>query len=274
MKTYKAMDIMTFSKQLESRMKERLENFNPDQDEILKTGHALTFIREIIAELKQFASTYKFTDEPEEIRFFKEIKPVFLSQFFYYKKVFALRLFDSFKDLKTRQSNYYKILQHLERFVQKNLEFYEYCMTSTTYLDKHYFTRNRQNHKSIDRDEKFSTGYDTKLAKILANELLKKYILDLLKKSQADRSTDTSTTLTWTGSKTDLIELIYALHSVEGFNSGTANIKVIASAFEDVFNISLGDYYRTFQDMRIRKRSQTPFLDTLKERFISRLYTE
>lgn len=274
MKTYKAMDILTFSKQLESRMKERLNEFSADQDEILKAGHVLTFIREIIAELKQFCSSYKFTDESEEIKFFKEIKPVFLSQFFFYKKVFALRLFDSFKDLKTRQANYYKILQHLERIVQKNLEFYEYCMTSTTYLDKHYFTRNRQNHKSIDRDEKFSTGYDTKLAKILANELLKKYILDLLKKSQADRSTDTSTTLTWTGSKTDLIELIYALHSVDVFNNGTANIKVIASAFEDVFNISLGDYYRTFQDMRIRKRSQTPFLDILKEKFILRLSSE
>src|SRR5690606_22729081 len=268
------MDILTYAKQLEGRMKERLEEFNADQDEILKIGHALTFIREIIAELKQFASNYRFTDESEEIRFFKEIKPVFLSQFFYYKKVFALRLFDSFKDVKTRQVNYYKILQQLERFVQKNLEFYQYCMTNTTYLDMHYFTRNRQPHKSIDRDEKFTTGYDTKLAKVLANELLKKHVLDLLKKSQAARSTDTSSTLIWTGSKTDLIELIYALHSVEVFNNGTANIKVIASAFEDAFNISLGDYYRTFQDMRIRKRSQTPFLDTLKEKFTNRLYAE
>lgn len=268
------MDILTYSKQLESRMREQLEEFNADQDEILKVGHALTFIREIIAELKQFASTYKFTSESEEIKFFKEIKPVFLSQFFYYKKVFALRLFDSFKDAKTRQANYYKILQQLERFVQKNLEFYEYCMTNTTYLDKHYFTRNKQTHKSIDRDEKFSTGYDTKLAKVLANELLKKYILDLLKKSQTDRSSDIYSALIWTGSKTDLIELIYALHSVDVFNNGTANIKVIASAFEDVFNISLGDYYRTFQDMRIRKRSQTPFLDTLRGSFTNRLNAE
>jgi hypothetical protein len=265
------MDILTFSKQLEGRMKEGLEEFNGDQEAILKTGHALSFIREIITELKQFSSTYKFTDESEEIKFFKEIKPVFLSQFYYYKKVFALRLFDSFKDVKTRQANYYNILQQLERFVQKNLEFYEYCMTNTTYLDKHYFTRNRQPHKSIDRDEKFSTGYDTKLAKILANELLKKHILGLLKESHTDRSADASSTLTWTGSKTDLIELIYALHSTDVFNNGTANIKVIASAFEEVFNISLGDYYRTFQDMRIRKRSQTPFLDQLREKFVHRV---
>src|SRR5690606_35723375 len=144
-------------------------------------------------------------------------------------------------------------------------------MTNTTYLDIHYFTRNRQPHKSIDRDETFTTGHDSKLAKVRANELLKKHILDLLKKSQDDRSTDTSVTLTWTGSKTDLIELIYALHSVDVFNNGTANIKVIASAFEDVFNISLGDYYRTFQDMRIRKRSQAPFIDMLREKLILRL---
>lgn len=268
------MDILTYSKQLESRMRERLEEFNADQDDILKVGHALTFIRQIIAELKQFSSTYKFDSESEEIRFFKEVKPVFLSQFFYYKKVFVLRLFDSFKDAKTRQANYYNVLLQLERFAQKNLEFYEYCMTNTTYLDKHYFTRNRQPHKSIDRDEKFTTGYDTKLAKILANELLKKHILDLLKKSQADRSADTSSTLTWTGSKTELIELIYALHCVEVFNNGTANIKLIASEFEDVFNISLGDYYRTFQDMRIRKRSQTPFLDVLRDKFVKRLSSE
>ncbi|MFZ6011415.1 MAG: RteC domain-containing protein [Bacteroidota bacterium] len=49
------------------------------------------------------------------------------------------------------------------------------------------------------------------------------------------------------------------------------DIKVIASAFEEVFNISLGDYYRTFQDMRIRKRSQTPFLDHLREKFTYRI---
>jgi predicted choloylglycine hydrolase len=57
------MDILTYAKQLEGRMKERLEEFNADQDEVLKIGHALTFIREIIAELKQFASAYKFNSE-------------------------------------------------------------------------------------------------------------------------------------------------------------------------------------------------------------------
>ena len=260
------MDILTYAKQLEGRMKERLEEFTTDQDEILKIGHALTFIREIIAELKQFASTYKFNSESEEIKFFKEIKPVFLSQFFYYKKVFALRLFDSFKDVKTRQANYYKVLQQLERFVQKNLEFYEYCMTNTTYLDQHYFTRNRLPHQSIDRDEKFTTGYDTKLAKILANELLKKDIIKFL-----SRSNITQPLLTWTGSKTDLIELIYALQAAGVFNNGTADIKRIADGVQVAFDTNLGNYYRVFQQIRIRKSGQTNFLDELRSKLAKKM---
>jgi hypothetical protein len=267
----KSMNIIEFSEGLQARMKQTLESLHSDQDGIIRIGKALTSIREIITELKQFAGTYSFPDESEEIMFFKEIKPVFLSQFFYYKKVFSIQLFDSFKDRKARQANYYRMLRHLEWFVQKNLDFYEYCMTNTTYLDKHYFIRSKQIHKSIDRDEKFSTGYDTKLARILANELLKQHILDLVKKSQQDPSDTKAPAVTWTGSKTDLIELIYALHRTDVFNNGTANIKVIASAFEDSFNISLGDYYRTFQDMRIRKRSQAPFLDQLRERFLQRV---
>jgi hypothetical protein len=268
------MDILTFSTKLECRMKERLNESDADCDEIFKTGQALTFIRDIITELKQFVLTYAFTDESEEIRFFKEIKPVFLSHFLYYKKLLALKLFDSFKDCNERRANYIQILQKMERFVQKNIDFYEYCITNDTYLDKYYFTRNGQNQNSIERDEKFSTGHDVKLAKILANELLKKHVHELMKMSPPNATQTTSQTLTWTASKTDLIELVYALHSAAVFQNGSANLKAIASSLESVFNINLGDYYRTFQDMRIRKKSQSPFLDTLKEKFVNRLICE
>ena len=70
--------------------------------------------------------------------------------------------------------------------------------------------------------------------------------------------------LFWTGNKTDLIELIYALHSSGAVNSGTADIKEMASACEQMFNIDLGDYYRTFLEIRSRKMNQTKFIDKLK----------
>jgi hypothetical protein len=264
-----SMNIIEFAESLQAKMKQELDNLNADHDEIIKIGKTLTFIRELIKELKAFTRNYKFQNHAEEIQFFKEVKPVFLSQYFYYKKVFTIRLFDSFKDVKSRQANYYQMLQQLAAYMEKNLEFYQYCMTNTSYLDQHYFRRNNHTAKSINRDEHFTTGYDTKLAKVLANESLKKYVLSALQRTQLE--TTGGIVLTWTGPKASLIELIYALHSMEVFNKGSADIKLIASAFESLFNISLGNYYRVMQEIRIRKSGQTTFLDTLKVKLQKRL---
>lgn len=255
------MNIIEFSEGLQAKMKQELDTLNADQDEIMKIGKVLAFIRELICELKAFTQDYKFQSQAEEIQFFKEVKPVFLSQYYYYKKVFAIRLFDSFKDAKGRQANYYTLLQRLERSIEKNLEFYEYCMSGSTFMDTTYFTRQHPNHQSPDRDESFSTGYDTKLAKILANELTKKYILKLVNHTDSIHQG-----LNWTGSKTDLIELIYALYSVEAFNRGSADIKLIADSFRHFFNVDIGDYYRVFMNIRLRKSGPTNFLDELRNR--------
>lgn len=265
------MDILTCSEQLQIRLKERLSNIDVHQDEIAKIGETLAFIREIVAELKSFTIRYQFKDVAEEIKFFKETKPVLVSQYYYHKKIFAIRLFDSYHDAESRKVNHVKYLKRLRHFVVRNHSFYEYCMTNSTHHDEQYFTRRRHDHAAFHKDEKFSTGYDVKLAKLLAYELLKKDILQLLNTSQSREVETNSSGLSWTGSKTDLIELIYALHCVESFNNGAGNIKQIASAFEAAFNVNLGDYYRTFQDIRIRKKSQTPFLDQMREKFIHRL---
>lgn len=74
-----------------------------------------------------------------------------------------------------------------------------------------------------------------------------------------------SSKLFWTGSKTELIELIYALQSSGAINSGTADIKEMALVFERLFNIDLGNYYHTFIEIRARKNSKTKFLDRLIE---------
>lgn len=253
------MNIIEFAESLQARVKQELDNLNADQDEIIKIGKTLTFIRGLIAELKAFTRNYKFQNQAEEIQFFKEVKPVFLSQYFYYKKIFTIRLFDSFKDAKTRQTNYYRLLQQLAAYAEKNLEFYKYSMSGSTFLDAHYFTRQNKHHKSFDRDENFSNGYDTKLAKILANELVKKDVFKLI-----DHLDSVYPVLTWTGSKTDLIELIYGLQATNVFNNGNVEIKTIASAFESVFGIELGNYYRVFQDIRLRKSGQTNFLDQMR----------
>jgi hypothetical protein len=262
----KSINIIEFSDGLQSRMKQELETLAIDQDEIIKVGKTLSFIRELIRELKAFTRNYKFQNQAEEIQFFKEVKPVFLSQYFYHKQIFAIRLSDSFKDVKDRQTSYYNLLKQLETYVGKNLAFYEYCMSGNTTMDAQYFTRQQANYKSLNWDESFYTGYDVKLAKLLANELVKEYIFKRL-----DQTDLVQPELTWTGSKTDVIELIYALHAMDVFNSGSADIKRVARAFERAFNVNLGDYYRIFINIRLRKSGKASFLDRLREKMNQRL---
>ena len=68
-----------------------------------------------------------------------------------------------------------------------------------------------------------------------------------------------------------MIELIYALHSTDAINNGTADIKDIAYFVERIFRIDLGNYYRAFLEIRMRKNGRTKFLDTLKEELIKRM---
>ncbi len=68
--------------------------------------------------------------------------------------------------------------------------------------------------------------------------------------------------LSWTGSKVELVELVYALDAAGCFNHGDATIKEIVTYIEIMFNIDLGDYYHTFMEIRSRKNG-TAFLDKL-----------
>lgn len=259
------MDIITFSERLQKRIKE-IDASVAEETDIVRNGKALSTIRQIINELKQFTITYNFKNTEEEIRFFKEIKPVLLSQYYFYKRIFTLALFDSFRDRRSRIDNYYRLLQKLQNFARKHQAFYEYCMAGSTYLDATYFIRNRQNLSGVDQDEKFTTGYDKTLSKILAHELIKQFVLTAIRKLQDDRTSTSSYSLPWTGSKIALIELLYSLHATNVLNYGKADVKQIAMCFEEVFSIDLSNYARMFSDIKIRKSGQTNFLDQLRDK--------
>ena len=77
--------------------------------------------------------------------------------------------------------------------------------------------------------------------------------------------------LSWTASKTDLIELIYALQASGAIKSGTAGIKEMASACESIFDLNLGNVYRTFLEIRERKIDLTKFIDRLKSALLQRM---
>ena len=263
------MDIITFTENLQARLKE-FERSNTESD-VTQTGKILSFIRELLKELKQFTITYTFKDATEEILFFKHYKPVLLSQFYYVKRKFAIQLFDAFRDQKSRLANYNKALKKMQSFMEMNRDFYEYCISGAQYLDRHYFTRTNKPVRAINADEHFTTGFDTKLAKMLANEMMKAFVFERTTRLREEESNSPRPSLTWTAQKIELVELVYALQAVGCFNNSSPDVRKIVEIFQVIFNIDLGNYYRTFVGLRMRKNGYTSFLDKLKENLERRI---
>lgn len=71
--------------------------------------------------------------------------------------------------------------------------------------------------------------------------------------------------LRWTASKSDFIELVYALQATTAINYGENEIKEICTALQSVFQVHIEDPYRTFIDIANRKKELLKFIPKLEE---------
>lgn len=229
---------------------------------------SIEVILQSLKRTKKFILNKGFADMEEEIYFFKKLKPVILSKLIYYNAIHKVETKRPHGGEKVVKKYLNREIVKLKRYFNNNREFYKYYRTSSSYLDHKYFVRGKYDIKlSLDTyyfetDHRFSTSHDYKVAKIIANDLIQVYIEDQLSNNNQRKSLY-SFSLNWSESKTALTELIYALHSQGAF--GNADIIAIAKTFESTFNISLGDFYHTFMELKSRKINRTKFLDSLRD---------
>lgn len=275
--------MINFVEKLQKEIKLKIQQIEAEDKNILKKSlDASHVLGNAFDRLKEFIIAYKFKDEEEEILFFKEIKPKIFCHLIYYRKVYNIEMHRPVASVEA-QKEYLKMkMDAIHEFNNKILDFYRYYRSSATYLDAAYFVRGKPDMEQYletfyyERDPQFSTNCDFKVAKIIANDMLQAYLLselELLDNSmmKSNASPFPKVKLTWTGSKTDLIELIYALDTEGCFNEGKIPLIQIAAYLECVFNIDLGNNIaRNFYDMRIRSQP-TPFLDRLREEILKRM---
>jgi hypothetical protein len=246
------------------------------QDPIKKSETAINIILVSLEKLKLFISKYKFKNRIEEITFFKHKKPQFFCKIIFYTKVLNIETKRPKGSDKAQRKHFLSELNNLQRFFDNNLDFYQYYRTGATYLDDKYFLRGKYDVRlSLDTfffaaDTTFNTSHDFKVAKILANDLLEIYLKEQLAALDTKESINhkhqvaPKVKLSWTDSKAALTELLYALYYQGSFNNGKADLKEIAAYFEAMFNIDLGDVYRTWYAIKSRKIDSTAYLETLK----------
>lgn len=277
--------IIAWGKSLYEELHDELKKVRSEEKTILQAGEeAVTITTAYLDVLKNYVLSKSFESKDEEIQFFKEVKPNFNAELIFYISLIKIESKRPEAGKKVIRKYLEKQLDHLNFYFEDNIEFYQYYRSRRSYLDEDYFTRNKFKIQYniepfvFDADPRFNTSHDYKVAKIIANERLSRYLysaiidLDNMQPALTNGIQETpKTKLSWTGSKTSLIELAYALQASGVFNNATADVRQIAEYLEYVFNVDLGKYYRTFQEIRIRKSGRTNFLDEMRKKLIQRM---
>lgn len=246
-------------------------------DVLFKAEKGIALVERCIRKLQKQITGKTFATKSDEIYFFKHVKPQIFSKLIYYARLFSIES----KRPRGNNASQIKYLQNqidkLQAFFNDNLEFYNYYRRGAMSLDEQYFVRgNRDLRLPLESfhfliDDQFSTCQDGTVATIMAYDMLivylRKEVDDLNNTLEPPKpiTMEKPSKLFWTGNKTDLIELLYALQTSESINGGTVDIKEMASHFEHFYNVDLGNYYHTFIEIRSRKTSKTRFLDKLIE---------
>lgn len=271
------------SKTLLLELEEQLKFISFETDNALANAElSINVTQKILDTLKSFIIKYKFKSNAEEIKFFKDIKPLFCSKLFYHISIYNIETRKPNGGHKVLRKYLQNELDKLKRYFDSNLDFYKYYRTGSNYLDHKYFARGKHDIRLsletfyFETDPKFSTSHDYKISMILTNDLLQVYLEDKLAELEKNEPKQISegnqkSEITWTGPKVALIELLYALHSESVINNGRAELQQIAVALEKAFNIELGQYHRTFLEIRTRKEIRTKFLNNLRDSLIQRM---
>jgi hypothetical protein len=250
---------------------------------VRKVTGALTRISEAVAKLQDFITITPFETAADEIQFFKYDKPAFICEQFYAMEIFTIETARPQNDVILLKTFYEQELKYISRFLEQNKFLYAYYQNDMQALDHLLFVRGAKPSDIpvpdiIGLDPAFNTCCDNLFAKFMAFDRLQEYLLAELCALEHPSSTANIPVIndkpdtTWTDSKVDLIELGYAIQSRGSVNRGKADVKLIMTALEYAFNINTGNYYAVFQqNIRIRKKSRTVYIDKLKDALDGRM---
>ena len=274
----------TFAEEMLLKIDAEIESIGFNNDITINDAlHMVKYIIPLYDQLRKLTVEHIFSSTEEEIYFFKELKPSILGRDLYFNKVYRIesQCPSGSNDVIKEYLN--DELGGLTYFFRRNLELYQYYRSKATTYDTYYFIRGKADIRlccdsfQCDRDPMFSTGYDHKIAKILANEMLQIYlnkrIINLGQSEAINKQAITKIPYpaNWTSNKIFLIELGYALYVAGDINNGNITVKEIMDLLGAMFNIDLGDYYRGYITLKNRKKDRTLYLKTLIEKLLKRM---
>ena len=262
-------------KYIEIVAKTQLELENLQLQEVNKcklSEKSIQLVSNGILELKNEVLKRGFHSVGDEIHFFKTIKPTLTANLIFYHCVAEIELKRSYHSAETTNEFTQSKLEEFRKLFDENADFLRYYNGGNTDFDDHYYKRGINSFPLFNKlcpiyeDPNFVSNKDLIVANILAYQNLKNYLEQKNKPISFQK-------LPWKGSKTDAVEIIYALkHS----NTVPVDLIQLVSSFNQMFDIelSISLVYRIFKAIQERKNGQTKFLDKLKENMLNQMNEE
>ncbi|MCY0976856.1 RteC domain-containing protein [Chryseobacterium wangxinyae] len=258
---------------LYARLTDDLELIEFEHSDLVRISElSLWKIDESIRNLKALVIPHEFESAADEIHFFKEIKPLFISQFIFHSQIIQILTYQPAAGEEAQRSYFTKEIDKLTIYYQDYAEFYSYHRREATYLDQKYFVRKRYDLKMnlpsglYDYDENFTTSHDHQISEIKANQKLEEFLrLQIEKIRNKDKVNSLNSPLVWSESKVALVEVVYGLYKLNCFNGGNIELSEVIKFVEKSLDINLGNYHKTIFEIRNRKTGATKFLQMVND---------
>ena len=266
---------------IEGHKKELKEIQRSLESSYIKMGKSVQCCQKTLGHLRSYVSNSRFKKPSEEIYFFKCVKPVPTGDMIYYTMVKEFEYKFPKADRAFQKKCIKRKIKSVHKFYKRNHGFVAYIEENRTHFDSLYFTRNKHlTIASVDIQgyyhvPEFSCPYDWLLAKMRSHKLFLVFLQKRLHAIESKKDFLISPNiedknLSWTASRVAITELIYALYHGGCINHGKADLKDIANKMQSAFNFQVGDIYKIYSEIKMRKKSRTKFLDELSTNLITK----
>jgi hypothetical protein len=239
------------------RLQEGVAGIDSEVNVLRRAKAGMSVATDLLNEIKQSLKLNPSFTCAHILELNKSIIPPIYAEYVYFANLHNI---ETNKPLGIRTHDYFiKELSRIDAFLSEHDEFLRYYRNGNDHLDEIYFkSGSAKPGMYVDlyypvMDDAILTPYAFKAGMGLAYARLQKELFLLI---QGARDVVNHTLkMHWTASKTDLIELIYALFAAGAFNKGNANIKEITGFVESALHLQLGNTSLRFQEICRRKES-------------------
>lgn len=247
-----------------------------DRQPIQRAQQAMYRSQEALDTLKETLQRFSFSTLPEQITYYKEVEPFFVSRVIFFTRVVCLEAGRPPGDRATVEGHLQKEWQYIRDFHAEHRFLYRYIRAGETWLDEKLFIPSSGQFVVLPESELHDSllhGASGTVARLYSLDLMQDYLHRAEEELSGphDPKQRNIANLTWTDSKSALIELAYAIQSAGSLNDRKASLREIIEGLEAAFHIDLGHYPRVFQEILSRKTGYTTYIDRLREKLLLRI---